>query len=237
MIVYSSTKSGFICDVRQNRIEDKILGLFKHRLGRSTAASEISSWRTSMQYMHTLLVHSQVPDDAGVAIEYNIPQTAKRVDFILTGQDENRRHTAVIVELKQWQDVWRTGKDGIVTTMLQGRKVETSHPSFQAWSYAALLEDFNETVRDSQIRLTPCAYLHNCVSSEEINHPFYETHTTRAPAFLKQDAARLAAFIERFVRTVIEASWSTGSTRAESSLPSVWLMPCSICFKATRSSC
>ncbi|WP_238387954.1 hypothetical protein, partial [Pararcticibacter amylolyticus] len=36
------------------------------------------------------------------------------------------------------------------------------HPSYQAWSYAALLQDFNETVATDNIQLKPCAYLHNC---------------------------------------------------------------------------
>jgi len=200
MIVYASTKSGFIDDVAQNRIEDRILTLFRRQLKHSTTESEINSWKNSMQYMHNLLVHSAVPDDAGVAIEYSIPQTAKRVDFILTGQDEARRDTAVIVELKQWTEAWRTEKDGIIATVLQGRKVETSHPSFQAWSYAALLEDFNEAVRTEQIKLSPCAYLHNCTVPHEINHSFYREHTEKAPSFLKGDVDKLTAFIEKFVK-------------------------------------
>jgi uncharacterized protein len=200
MIVYASTKSGFIDDVANNRIEDKILALVHKRLRHSTSENEIRSWKNSMQYMHTLLVHSGVPVDAGVAIEYNIPQTSKRVDFILTGQDDADRPTAVIIELKQWEEVWPTGMDGIVTTILQGTKVNTSHPSFQAWSYAALLEDFNETVQTDQIRLNPCAYLHNCSSFHVINDPFYEEYTNRAPAFLKTDNAKLKSFIEKYVR-------------------------------------
>jgi len=200
MIVYASTKSGFLEDVEQNRIEDKILNLVRKRLHHATSESEIRSWRESMKYMHILLRRTSIPDDVGVAIEYNIPQTAKRVDFILTGCDENDRPTAVIVELKQWEQVWPTKMDGIVTTILSGNKVDTSHPSFQAWSYAALLEDFNETVRIDNIQLTPCAYLHNCNSPHVINAPFYKEHTDKAPAFLKSEADKLKDFIERYVR-------------------------------------
>jgi hypothetical protein len=199
MIVYASTKAGFIDDVANNRIEDKILSLVHKRLNRSTSQNEIRSWKNSMQYMHTVLVHSGVPVDAGVAIEYSIPQTSKRADFILTGQDGADRPTAVIVELKQWEEVWPTGMDGIVTTILQNTKVNTSHPSFQAWSYAALLEDFNETVQTDHIRLNPCAYLHNCSSVHVINDPFYKEHTNRAPAFLRADSAKLKSFIEKYV--------------------------------------
>lgn len=200
MIVYASTKSGFIDDVANNRIEDKILASVRKRLHHATSPSEIRSWKNSMQYMHTILVHSGVPVDVGVAIEYSIPQTSKRVDFILTGEDDTDHPTAVIIELKQWEQVWPTGMDGIVTTILQGAKVNTSHPSFQAWSYAVLLEDFNETVQTDNIRLKPCAYLHNCNSPHVINDPFYRQYTDRAPAFLRADNAKLKTFIEQYVR-------------------------------------
>ena len=200
MIVYASTKGGFSADVVQNQIEDKILTLVQKRLRHATSDSEIRSWRESLKYMYILLDRSKVPDDAGVAIEHNIPQTAKRVDFILTGHDGDNRATAVIVELKQWENVWTTGMDGIVTTVLQGNKVQANHPSFQAWSYAALLEDFNETVRADEIQLVPCAYLHNCSVPHVILDPFYKEHTNKAPPFLKADADRLKAFIEKHVR-------------------------------------
>lgn len=200
MIVYASTKSGFSADVAQNQIEDKILTLVQKRLHHSTSESEIRSWRESLKYMYILLERSKIPDDAGIAIEYNIPQTSKRVDFILTGRDEENRPTAVIVELKQWENVWPTRMDGIVTTILQGNRVQTNHPSFQAWSYAALLEDFNETVRTDDIQLVPCAYLHNCSAPHVILDPFYKEHTDKAPPFLKSDTDKLKAFIERHVR-------------------------------------
>ena len=47
-----------------------------------------------MIYMNNVLHTSNVPDDAGVAIEYQIPQTCKRIDFILTSQDaaSDRHH-------------------------------------------------------------------------------------------------------------------------------------------------
>ena len=44
---------------------------------------------------------SDIPKDAGVAIEYNIPQTSKRVDFLISGYGLNGKGNVVIVELKQ----------------------------------------------------------------------------------------------------------------------------------------
>src|SRR6056297_783168 len=162
MIIYNSTKQGFCEDVRENRIEYEILNRFKERLGHTTSESEINSWRNSMMYMENVVQGADVPDDVGVAIEYRIPQTSKRVDFILSGFDEGGHSSVVIVELKQWSEAGITEKDAIVETRLGGAWRETTHPSYQAWTYAQLLRDFNETVYTEEIGLVPCAYLHNC---------------------------------------------------------------------------
>ena len=146
------------------------------------------------------LLDDGIPASAGVAIEYNIPLTNRRVDFILTGKDHQRGDTAVIVELKQWQEVEVTKKDAIVKTYIGGGKREKNHPSYQAWSYAALIEDYNETVRSESISLVPCAYLHNMKSGDAINDRFYEYHTKRAPVFISPDALRLSDFLKQHIR-------------------------------------
>ncbi len=200
MIVYNANKVTFIEDVRLNRIHEKILLEFRLRLSRSVATSELESWRNSLQFMSNLLSDPDIPEDAGVSLEYHIPLTSKRIDFILTGESAQNEETAVIVELKQWQQVEALEKDGIVRTPLGGGLRETSHPSYQAWTYAALIEDYNETVRLESIRLAPCAYLHNLDDGSAVNDPVYAHHTARAPVFISRDAERLAGFLKQHVR-------------------------------------
>lgn len=200
MIVYSATKSQFNKDVHTGCIEDIVLASFKKALNKSVALSEMNSWKNSMMYMSNVLMGDSIPGDAGVAIEYSVPQTSKRIDFILTGMDANKRDTAIIVELKQWSEVEVTNKDAIVRTFLGKSDRETQHPSYQAWSYAALLEDFNETVREDNIAVRPCAYLHNCTSEDAIKNIFYQYHIDKAPVFLKKDAMNLREFIASYVK-------------------------------------
>jgi DUF2075 family protein len=200
MIVYSATKAEFREDVKQNRIETAILTEFERRLGHSTGRSEVESWKNSMIYMSNVLDDDGIPADAGVAIEYRIPQTSKRVDFILTGRNAERRGAAVIVELKQWSDVEATDMDGIVRTYVGGGLREVPHPSYQAWTYAALLRDFNENVQKAAIALKPCAYLHNLTSADAVRDPRYEDHVLKAPTFVRSDTARLTAFICKHIR-------------------------------------
>lgn len=200
MIVYSSSKDGFISDVQSNVIAKNIQSEFKRKLRRGVGLSEMSAWRNSMQFMSNVLAGSDVPGDAGVAIEFMVPLSSKRIDFILSGKNENQSDVAVIVELKQWSDVSLTSKDAIVKTFLGGSEKEAAHPSYQAWTYAELIQDYNETVRDENIGLWPCAYLHNLDSAEVIRDQRYSAYLAKAPSFISSDADKLKAFLNKHVK-------------------------------------
>lgn len=200
MIVYSATKKEFVLDVRTNQIEKTILSSFVRELGHSTGKAEIASWKNSMMYMHNVILDSEIPDDAGVAIEYKIPQTSKRIDFILTGKNDDNRKTAILIELKQWSEAEITDMDGVVKTFVGGSKREVSHPSYQVWSYATLLEDFNSNVQEQNILLKPCAYLHNYEKDDVITNDFYKDYLDKAPVFLRPDVLKLADFIKKHVK-------------------------------------
>lgn len=135
MLVYESIKSNFVNDVDLNQITDKILNKFKEVFHRGTSESEINSWRESMLRMRGILADKDIPDTTGVAIEFNIPHTSKRIDFLLSGFDKNKNNSIIIIELKQWTHVDAVlGKDGIVSTVTGKALREVTHPSYQAWS-------------------------------------------------------------------------------------------------------
>jgi uncharacterized protein len=200
MIVYSSTKKMFSDDIVGGRIVDKILNCLKLNTGISVGGSQISAFHNSLPYMHIVLSDSEIPDDSGVSIEYQIPQTGKRVDFIVSGKDGEHRDTVVIIELKQWEVATLSAKDSVVNTFIGGKVREQTHPSYQAWSYAALLEDFHETVYVDRIALKPCAYLHNYNQDNVITNEFYAECLQKAPVFLKPDALKLRKFIEKYIK-------------------------------------
>lgn len=202
MIVYRATKREFLADAFERDIQDVVLKAFTLRTGKNVGASEISSWRESLTYMAKVLTDQDIPDDSGVAIEYGIPQSMKRIDFILSGKDHDKNTHVVIVELKQWARLRRTDKDAIVVTHLSGAERETNHPSYQAWSYSALLNGFNKAVYSRALLLQPCAYLHNYTPDTEITHECYSHYLERAPVFLKGELERnkLRAFIKQYVK-------------------------------------
>ena len=204
MIIYQATKGQFLDDAFKRDIQEVVLESYRLRTGGTVNESQIRAWTSSLVYMAKVLNDDAVPEDCGVAIEYTIPQTKKRIDFLLTGRTAAKTAAVVIVELKQWDHALSTEKDAIVITRLNGRLTETYHPSYQAWTYAALLQGFNEAVYQSGMQLRPCAYLHNYPETGEIlTDVFYSPHLERAPLFLRGDPerTRLRKFILSHLRT------------------------------------
>lgn len=200
MIIYKSTKEGFLNDVLAGDIENVVLNSFVRETGYKTGAREVRSWRNSMPYMSNVLNDPEIPSDAGIAIEYKIPQTSNRIDFIITGLNDASQNTAILIELKQWDSATITDMDGIVNTFVGGSSRNVNHPSHQVWSYAALLEDFNSAVEDDHIEIKPCAYLHNYPEDTVIRNIFYKEYLDKAPLFLKTDAKKLRDFIKTYVK-------------------------------------
>ncbi|MDB5121833.1 MAG: family ATPase [Sphingobacteriales bacterium] len=200
MIIYQTTKRGFLDDILSNDIENIVREDMVAYGAKRVGLSELTSWKNSLQYMSNVLHDADIPDDCNIAIEYHIPQTSKRLDFIITGQNADKKDHAILIELKQWSEAELTDKDSLVKTRFKGGNTLTPHPSYQAWSYAALLHGFNQTVYEDNIQLQPCAYLHNYTDDGIINHPFYQEYIDKAPLFLKSDALKLRNFIKQFVK-------------------------------------
>ncbi|MFT3818271.1 MAG: DUF2075 domain-containing protein [Rubrivivax sp.] len=202
MIIYQASKSQFLHHALHDDIEDIVSRQYRGATGHGVGRSEIQAWKHSLLEMAKVLGDDEIPDDAGVAIEYQLPQSSKRIDFVIIGEDASARTKVIIVELKQWSESRRSEKDAIVWARRGGRAGESEgpHPSYQAWSYAAYLQDFNAAVQDGAMTLRPCAYLHNHPRNGEIDHPHYRAHLERAPLFLARERAKLQAFIREHVR-------------------------------------
>ncbi len=92
--------------------------------------------------------------------------------------------------------------DNIVRTYVGKGVREVTHPSYQAWSYASLLYDFNETVQKDDIDLHPCAYLHNYRKKDDdpILDEIYSETIEQAPLFRKGDTTKLTDFIKKYIK-------------------------------------
>lgn len=206
MLVYQGIKSSFINDVDLGIIADRIRDKYIKLIKRKPSMPEFNSWKNSMQYMRGVLADLEIPDNIGIAIEYNIPPTGQRIDFMMSGYSKLNTSETVIVELKQWDKCTEVDRlDGIykVNTYVGGGLRDVNHPSYQAMTYANLIRDYNANVEDKQINIRPCAFLHNYYFEE--NDPLlkeqYEEYINEAPLFAHNDVEKLRNFIKRYIHT------------------------------------
>ncbi len=203
MLVYEGIKSEFINDVDLGIIADKIRNKYIEVIKRRPSAPEFNSWKNSMQYMRGVLSDNEIPNNTGIAIEYNIPPTGCRIDFMMSGY-HNSKSNVVIVELKQWDKCTEVGEmDGIykVNTYTGGGLRDVNHPSYQAMTYANLIRDYNESVQLKDINVIPCAYLHNYYFDydDTLLSSSYKEYTDAAPLFGHNDVLKLRNFIKRYI--------------------------------------
>src|SRR5690606_21331347 len=185
VLVYDADKAQFLRDHDDRDIEAIILDRYVTATGHRVSENEIRSWRNSLSYMARVLRDDDIPDNSGIGVELRLPQSSKRIDVTVTGFGAGGEKNAVVIELKQWEFARMTSKDGIVVTVIAQAPREIVHPSYQAWSYATLLESFNEAVyQDGGIAVRPCAYLHNYVRDGVIDADRYAPYIERAPLFL-----------------------------------------------------
>lgn len=198
MIIYEATKREFVDAVLNQTIIDTLVENYTIKIGK-VKESERRAWNNSLMFMYQVLEDHGIPNDMGVALEYKIPYTNNRIDVILTGYMEENANSAVVIELKQWSQVEQAkDKVGYVVTVLGGGKVATEHPSYQAWSYAYMLENYNEAVEENQFSIQPCAFLHNysLLDNDVLLDQKYEKFVHDAPIFAKGDIRKLREFIK-----------------------------------------
>lgn len=144
---------------------------------------------------------AQSPIVQGSQVEFKIPLTSRRIDFLISGYNTAAKANIAVVELKQWDGASTEvveNKDGIVKTALGGGIRETTHPSYQAVSYTQLLRDFNASIREEPIDLHPLAYLHNFESRyrEIIENDIYQPYIDAAPVYIRGDTRELRSYLE-----------------------------------------
>lgn len=203
MIVYNDTKQQFVSDVKAGDIEDKILACIRQKGLNAGQDKEYNSWHNSMQFMRNIVDDDCIEDEVRIAIEYNIPLTSKRVDFIIYGSDDKQNDNVVIVELKQWQEAEIVADDMHYCVRTNVGKLNNivCHPSYQAYSYARFLRNYSQTIADNHIGIIPCAYLHNYKPEKKyvLEAPIYREWTEEAPFFIKNQVSEFSNFIKKFV--------------------------------------
>ncbi len=204
MIIYSESKSGFLSDVKDDvyTLADRLKDNVKSKMGRTTTEEEYRSWQNSLSRMEHVLDDPEIPDNVGIAIEYNVPPTSKRIDFMISGYDKDHNPNVVIIELKQWEKIEPVeGMEELVETYTGRRQQRVAHPSYQVWSYKRMLQDYNTEVQNRPVCLESCCYLHNYTMHENdpIKQPQY-TFVEDSPIFAKGERDKLQKFIKSVIK-------------------------------------
>lgn len=203
MIVYNANKGQFVQDVRMNVIAGKILDLIRQKGLNAGQDREFTAWQNSMQFMRNIVDNPGIDDDVQIAIEYNIPQTSKRVDFIIIGANETGNDSIVIVELKQWSKAEVVDDDMhfCVRTYVANDNRIVCHPSYQAYSYSRFIANYSHVVNENRIQLVPCAYLHNYLPAyrQALAADIYKDWYTSAPFFIMDEVQPFIDFIKKYV--------------------------------------
>ena len=203
MIVYNANKGQFVQDVRENAIAAKILDLIREKGLNAGQDREFAAWQNSMQFMRNIVDNRDIDDEVQIAIEYNIPQTSKRVDFIIIGSNEKGKDNIVIVELKQWTKAEVVDDDMhfSVRTFVANDNRIVCHPSYQAYSYSRFISNYSQAVHSNDINLIPCAYLHNFLPryKQALAADIYKEWYTSAPFFVMDEVQPFIDFVKKYV--------------------------------------
>ncbi|MFT7645141.1 MAG: DUF2075 family protein [Candidatus Paceibacteria bacterium] len=202
MIVYEATAKKFINDVDSNQIVTEIEKAFQEKLGRGIPPSEVSAYANSLPHMERVVRRAGIADDCGILIEYKIPLTNFRIDFVVAGNDSEGNKNFVIVELKQWQTATVADGDGLVESFTGRANRVVTHPSYQSMRYKDFISDFNETIYSGGVKAYSCAYLHNY--PEKNPEPLLDSRYTKviekSPVYFRDDQSKLEDFLAKYVK-------------------------------------
>lgn len=189
MLAYNKTYDDFCNDINRGQIVASI----QEALRRDFSESEKKAFRISLSSVKNALANVDIPAEAQVGLELNVPLTNKRIDFIIAGRDDHDNRNVVIVELKQWEQVKHTDMSDVV---LLGSE-ERVHPSWQAFSYGTTISNFNEYVENNPINIFTCCFLHDYKTEYqgEIKHDVYSEGLEKAPAFINDEWVKFANYI------------------------------------------
>ncbi len=195
IIVYEESKKDFLEDVYQDRIENKILEKL------NAGSSEKGAWIDASDYMGKILRDDRFPDDITIAMEFKLYNTAMRVDFIITGLNEKKKNTIIVIEFKRWEKV-KVIKDRDDMVKLSYNNI-TQHPSYQALGYAQIIKNFYVKAQDDKMDVIPCSCLHRYKkndNNDDITNDHYKELLEKSPVFLNGDNEKLREFILKYIK-------------------------------------
>lgn len=198
MRLYSGTTAGLVDDSAHNRLAAKLSDAFFASFGFKPHEPEVRSWRESLRAVSQVFQTGELLNH-GVILEYTLPMCSKRLDCLVTGNDDCRRPNAVIIELKQGDRCEDGGGANEVVTWVGGANRDVLHPSAQVRQYKMYLEDSHTAFSaDDPINLSACSYLHNYPfeQSDVLFADRFQELLRDCPLFTADDVENLIGYLQ-----------------------------------------
>ncbi|WP_354684725.1 DNA/RNA helicase domain-containing protein, partial [Cupriavidus necator] len=198
MQLYTGSSLQFIDQTIRNAIAATLQSNFFEAYRYQPSRQEVMSWQNSLLQMAVTLQGAGLTDH-GVTLEYQLPLSARRLDFMITGHDGSGAQHAVVVELKQWGDVGPSDAEGCVSTWLAGSERDVLHPSCQVGQYEQYLRDVHSAFSSGEVGLSSCVFLHNLQRDTE-NEIFQARHAEflqAYPAFAGDQVGELKEYLRK----------------------------------------
>ena len=150
--LYAAAGQQFVADVVENRIAGKLAHEFTRRLGHRPGQAEVRSWQNSLRAMVNVLATTRL-NAYGVAVEYQLPQSSRRLDLLLTVELAKPMILPAVVANSNSGIASSRVPSERVTTFVAGRDRDVLHPSVQAGRYVQFLTDFRPIFSSGAVRL------------------------------------------------------------------------------------
>ena len=199
MKLYAGTTEQFRADAQMHRIAEKLRAEYTTQIGHKPAPSEVASWQNSLMALQLLLDQAQL-NDHGVILEYQLGNTSRRLDAMLTGHAASSAENAVVVELKQWSgaSIGPSTADNCVELYVGKQVRRVLHPSVQVGGYQQwLLDNHSVFYEPDAVALTAVSFLHN-FQYDPANELWADRHAEalhRNPLFTGDQSVELAALL------------------------------------------
>jgi len=199
MRLYAGSSGQFVEDTVLNQVAGKLKNAFFTHYRHNPSQAEIHSWQNSLRAMALEIQGGELLDQ-GVLLEYQLPLTSRRLDFMVTGKGQSDADNAVIVELKQWEKCGPADGENEVATFVGRTTREVLHPSAQVGRYRTYLSDTHTAFHEgnSPVSLAACAYLHNYPHDPDdvLYDTKFEGVLRSDPIFTMDDAPALMGYLQ-----------------------------------------
>lgn len=88
MIIYNETSSNFLKHIYENKIGYVLKKNILKKMNKVISSSELRSWENSLPQMAKVIRDADIREDTHVLLEYKLPSSEKRIDFLVAGQDD-----------------------------------------------------------------------------------------------------------------------------------------------------